>query len=114
MKIVMRIGTVDMDGYNGREHHPTKEMEGRFVRITNMEMMVYTELLESTEPCTECGAPAGGVHTADCAACDCFMVLYGILLDANGEDVEGGEVELIDHEIVQHEDMPVLFGELLA
>jgi hypothetical protein len=112
MKMIMRIATVDMDGYNGREHHPTKEMEGRFVRITNMDTV--PDFLELEEMCDECAAPAGHTHETSCSKGQWFVVLHGILVDANGEDVEGGEVELIEHEIVTQNDMPMLYNDCLA
>jgi hypothetical protein len=92
LNIIVRIQNVDMNGFCGRDHHPTKEMEGCFVRITNMETIP-----EGTDNEDMKGDPA-------------YLVFSGILLDANGEDMEDGEVELIDHEIESLEDMPVLFS----
>lgn len=95
LNIIVRIKNVDMDGYCGREHHPTEEMEGQFVRITNMD----------TVP---------GVSAGRGPWNEGYQVFNGILVDANGEDVEGGEVDLIDHEIESYENMPVLFSDCKA
>ena len=92
LDIFMRIKTVDLHRVIGREYPPTQEMEGRFVRITNMD----------TVP------DRNGMWAYDAA--EPYQLFSGILVDANGEDVEGGEVELLDHELDSYENMPVLFG----
>lgn len=79
MKLFVRIALVDMNGYNGREHHPTREMEGSFVRVTNVDTVPAEELSEGTV--------------------ESYQVFCGVLVDANGDDLPGGEVELIDHEL---------------
>jgi hypothetical protein len=38
MAMVLRIAKVDMDGYCGRDHHPTREMEGELVLVRKMEV----------------------------------------------------------------------------
>jgi hypothetical protein len=97
LNIIVRIQNVDMNGFCGRDHHPTKDMEGCFVRITNMNTVPQDDDDGSTE------GMSSDAHGA-------YQVFFGILLDANGEDVEDGEVELIDHEIESLENMPVLFS----
>jgi hypothetical protein len=92
LDIFVRIKSVDMDGYNGRDNHPTKEMEGLFVRITNMDTIPEGTANEDME-----GDPS-------------YQVFSGIVVDANGEDVEDGEITLIDYEIETLNNIPVLFG----
>jgi hypothetical protein len=82
LKMYVRIAHVDMEGFNGREHPPTADMVGSFVRVTGM------ETVPDDQP---------------------YQVFEGIVVDANGEDIEGGEVELIDYEIESFEGMPVMF-----
>jgi hypothetical protein len=106
LKIFVRIKNVDMDGYNGRDHHPTKEMEGHFVRVTNMDTIPPVADEERSRPDFDTRDREGYDTT--------YQVFHGILVDANGEDVEGGEVELIDHEIESVDDVPVLFSEFRA
>ena len=94
LNIIVRIEHVDMNGYNGREHHPSPEMDGMFARVTNMETI------------------PGDVIGADC---EDEHLWYCLLLDANGDALEeNAEVELVDDELVQCENMPVLFAELKA
>jgi hypothetical protein len=120
LNIIVRIKTVDMDGYTGRDYHPTKEMEGRFVRIYNVDTIP-----PPSHPFDHHGIGHVGLtmllnerpdfDTRDREGYDAaFQIFSGILVDANGEDVEGGEVELIDHEIESVDDMPVLFSEFRA
>jgi len=92
LDIFMRIKTVDRDVVTGREHPPSTEMEGRFVRITNMDTVPDGDGMwkyDSHRP---------------------YQIFSGILVDSNGEDLEGGEVELIDHELESLDNMPVLFS----
>jgi len=92
LDIFMRIKTVDIDSVYGREHPPSPEMEGKFVRITNMDTVPDGDGMwkyDSHRP---------------------YQIFSGILVDSNGEDLEGGEVELIDHEIDSYENMPLIFS----
>jgi hypothetical protein len=106
LNIIVRIETVDMEGFVGREHHPTSDMVGCFVRITNMDTIPPVADEERSRPDFDTRDREGYDTT--------YQIFTGILLDANGHDIKGGEVELIDHEIQSHEGIPVLFSELLA
>lgn len=37
----LRITRVDLDGYNGRDHHPSKDDEGKVVTVVAMEMRYF-------------------------------------------------------------------------
>jgi len=89
--IVVRIKKVDMGGYNGRDHHPTPDMEGRYVRVTN---------LDTVPPATE-DATEEPLH-----------IFYGVIVDANGDDIEDGKVQLMEHEIEVDNNVPTLFHEV--
>lgn len=107
LNIFVRIAKVDMDGYNGRDYHPTKDMEGSLVRITNMDTVPDDVDLDR---CPECARLKGKPHTEFCPTRQGYQVFHGIVVDANGEDVEeGGEVSLVDHEIESLDGQPIFF-----
>jgi hypothetical protein len=83
LDIFVRINSVDI-GYSGRDHRPTPDMEGSFVRVTNMDTVPNS------------GTP--------------YQLFHGVIVDTNGDDVEGGEVELFDYELSAYCNMPQLFG----
>lgn len=92
LKIFVRIHTVDMNAWTGRDHHPTREMQGRYVRVTNLDTVPDQDDDQDLS----------------------YQVFHGIVVDEGGHDVDGGEVELLDHEIESYEGVPVLFGEMRA
>ena len=85
LDIFVRISSVDL-GFTSREHTPTKEMEGSFVRVTNMDTI------------------------PELSGAEGYQLFHGIIVDTNGDDIGGEEVELVDHELDSQYNMPQLFG----
>jgi hypothetical protein len=122
MKLFVRIAMVDMNGYNGREHHPTREMEGSFVRVTGVETVpVHTvedeasvRGLRDVADVEDRRRPLGGEGFRQQAdrieEKESYMWFEGVLVDANGDDIEDGEVELIDHELSCKDDIILTFA----
>lgn len=86
MTLIVKIEQVDRYGYLGREHHPTRDMEGHTARITRVETWTDDEELDPTRL-----VGPWGRHSRP-ASDDAFCVFYGITDD-------GRPVELIEHEI---------------
>lgn len=87
LDIFVRINSID-PLFLREVNQPTPEMEGRYVRVTNLD----------TVP-EQSGAPG-------------YQLFHGILVDTNGEDVEEeeGMIVLADHEIDSNDNLPTLYG----
>jgi hypothetical protein len=92
LDIFVRINKVDRNVCIGREHPPTPDMEGSYVRVLVMEEVPGLDEMWKYDA----AAP--------------YQLFTGIIVDTNGDDVEGGEVELVDSEIDAYCNMPQLFG----
>jgi hypothetical protein len=90
LKIIVQIKSVDMNGFCGRDYHPTPDMTEMFARITDMET----------------------IHDSDDNGKTEYQLFHAILVDANGDDIPGeaAKIQLIDHEIESEENIPVLYG----
>jgi hypothetical protein len=86
LKIFVKIASVDMYGFNGRDFHPTPDMVGQLVRVIEMETF----------------STYGGSET--------YQVFSGFIVDANGDDTDV-QVQLIDFELESKHGIPVLYGQ---
>ena len=95
LDIYVRIETIDRTGFQGREHLPTSDMVGQFVRVIHF---------EEVQAADDSGGDGRYAHPAG-------QMFSGYLVDANGNDVEDGEVQVMGHEIESSENVPTLFGQ---
>lgn len=88
MNIIVKIESVDMNGFCGRDNHPQPAMVGRFVRIVELNTYPF--------------------ETSDDPEYNEWHILTGFLLDDNGENTDI-KVDLVDDELMSEQDTLVLF-----